>query len=97
MLTSKQNSYLKKLAHNLTPTCQIGKDGLTENIITDIYNYLNKHELMKVSVLQNCIYETEEIAENFKDTDIELVQVIGRTIVLYQKSKNAKYPIVLPK
>ena len=53
MLNPKQKAYLKSLAHPLKPTFQIGKDGLNENMLHDILNYLNKHELMKVSILQN--------------------------------------------
>ncbi|MDE6047969.1 MAG: YhbY family RNA-binding protein, partial [Anaeroplasmataceae bacterium] len=51
MLTPKQRAYLKSLAHPLKACFQIGKEGLSENLRTDLLNYLNKHELMKVSIL----------------------------------------------
>ena len=64
-MKGKQKSYLRGLAHTLKPVFQIGKDGVNDNMITDIRNYLNKHELMKISILQNCPMEVEEIADIF--------------------------------
>lgn len=94
MLTGKQKSFLKSLAHNYNAVFQIGKDGINSNMITDILNYLNKHELMKVSILQNCPQSKEEIADHFSLVGIEIVQVIGKTLVLYKHSDSAKEPIV---
>lgn len=95
MLTSKQVRYLKGLAHHLNATFQVGKDGVNSNMVRDILAYLNKNELMKVSVLQNCPQTKEEVAEIFKEAEIEVVQIIGKTIVLYKHSENAKDPIKL--
>lgn len=95
MLTSKQVRYLKSLAHHLNATFQVGKDGVNANMVRDILAYLNKNELMKVSVLQNCPQTKEEVAEIFAEADIEIVQIIGKTIVLYKHSDNAKDPIKL--
>ena len=95
-MTGKQKSYLRSLAHELKPVFQIGKDGVNDNMITDIRSYLNKHELVKVSVLQNCPEDMDEIEETFTDCGFNVIQVIGRTLVIYLKSKNAKNPIILP-
>ena len=95
-MKGKQRSYLRGLAHTLKPVFQIGKDGVNDNMITDIRNYLNKHELMKISILQNCPMEIEEIADIFSDCGFEVVQTIGKTIVLYKHSVNAINPIILP-
>jgi RNA-binding protein len=95
MLTSKQVRYLKGLAHHLNATFQVGKDGVNSNMVRDILAYLNKNELMKVSVLQNCPQTKEEVAEIFKEAEIEVVQIIGKTIVLYKHSENVKNPIKL--
>ena len=94
MLSGKQKSYLRSLANRVNATFQVGKDGVNENMIIDILNYLNKHELMKVSILQNCSQTKEEIAEIFADAEFEVVQIIGKTIVLYKHSENAKEPII---
>ena len=95
-MTGKQKSYLRGLAHELKPVFQIGKDGINDNMLTDIRNYLNKHELMKISVLQNCNDEMDELALTLEECGFTVVQLIGKTIVLYMKSKNAKNPIILP-
>ena len=95
-MTGKQKSYLRSLAHELKPVFQIGKDGVNDNMLTDIRSYLNKHELMKISVLQNCMMELDEIAEALEECGFNVIQVIGKTIVVYMKSKNAKDPIILP-
>ena len=96
-MTGKQKSYLRALAHELKPVFQIGKEGINDNMLTDIRNYLNKHELMKISVVQNCNDELDELAEALEECGFEVIQIIGKTIVLYMKSKNAKNPIILPK
>ena len=96
MLNPKQKAYLKSLAHSLKPTFQIGKDGLNENMLNDILNYLNKHELMKVSILQNSFVTFDEAEAFFEMAGIEFVQSIGRTMVLYKHSDNAKNRIVIP-
>ena len=84
MLTSKQKRYLKSLAHHLNATFQVGQDGVNSNMIVDVLNYLNKHELMKVTILQNCPMDKEEVAASFAEADIEVVQIIGKTIILYR-------------
>lgn len=96
MLNPKQKAYLKSLAHPLKACFQIGKDGLSDNLMTDVLNYLNKHELMKISILQNSDVTFAEAEEFFAEADIEFVQSIGRVMVLYKHSDNVKEPIVLP-
>ncbi|EGQ27608.1 ribosome assembly RNA-binding protein YhbY [Mammaliicoccus sciuri] len=96
MLTGKQKRFLRSEAHHLQPLFQIGKSGLTEAILAQIDEALEARELLKVSVLQNCEEDKNEIAERigaFKG--IEVVQVIGNIIVLYRESKEKKR-ILLP-
>lgn len=95
MLTSSQKRELKSMANRLNAVFQVGKDGVNSNMIVDILNYLNKYELMKVSILQNCPQTKDEVAEIFASSGIEVVQIIGKTIVLYKHSENAKNPIIL--
>ena len=95
MLTSNQKRQLRSMANHMNAVFQVGKDGVNNNMVTDILNYLNKNELMKVSILQNCSQTKEEVAEVFEKNGIEVVQIIGRTIVLYKHSENAKNPIIL--
>lgn len=97
MLTGKQKSYLRGLANQLQPTFQIGKDGISDELKYSIVAHLCKNELMKVSILQNSSVTFEEAIEIFEDVNIEVVQTIGRTMVLYKPSNKAKNPIILPK
>ena len=96
MLNPKQKAYLKSLAQKEKAVFQIGKDGLSDNLLTDVLNYLNKHELIKLSVLQNSFVEEDDIIEFFQNEGIEFVEHKGRTFVFYMKSLNAKNPIILP-
>ncbi len=93
MLTTKQKVYLRSLAQKIKPTFQIGKDGLSENFKTDVLNYLNKHELIKISILQNSMVEAEDVKEFFSDYGVEFIQHIGRSVVLYMQSDDCKNPI----
>ncbi|MFG6121300.1 MULTISPECIES: ribosome assembly RNA-binding protein YhbY [Thalassobacillus] len=96
MLTGKQKRYLRSQAHHLNPIFQVGKTGVNENMIAQIDDALEKRELIKVSVLQNCMEDKNVVAEELVEgTGAELVQIIGNTIVLYKESEENK-EIVLP-
>lgn len=96
MITSKQKSYLRSKANRLQPIFQIGKSGLTEPIIKQVEEALEARELVKLSVLQNCDQEKEEIADLLsKESGMEVIQIIGNTIVVYKESVEKKR-IVLP-
>ncbi|GAB6990717.1 ribosome assembly RNA-binding protein YhbY [Paenibacillus pini] len=91
MLTGKQKRHLRSLAHHLDPIFQVGKGGTNDHLIRHIVEAIEKRELMKVSVLNNCLEDRNEIgAEIAEKADAELVQVIGSTIILYKESKDNK-------
>ena len=96
-MTSKQRSYLKGLAMNLDPIFQIGKSSVTPENVEAILEVFNTHELIKIAVLKNCIDDPKEIANVVAErTHAQVVQVIGKKIVLYKPFKeNPK--ILLPK
>ena len=88
MITSKQRSYLKSLAHNLDPIVHIGKDGLTENVIKEMNICLENRELIKVKLQEGAILEPKDTAnEAAQILGAEFVQAIGRKFVLYRFSK----------
>lgn len=96
MLTGKQKRFLRSKAHHLNPIFQVGKGGVNENMIKQISYALEARELLKISILQNCEEDKNEVAEELaKGTRAELVQLIGHTIVLYKESIENKQ-IVLP-
>lgn len=96
-MTSKQRAYLKSLAMNLDPVFQIGKGSLSPEVTEAVAECFNNNELIKVAVLKNCDDDVRSIAEAIAErTHSQLVQVIGRRIVLYKPDRdNPK--IELPK
>ena len=97
MLTTKQKVYLRSLAQGIKPVVQIGKEGLSDNLMETVLNYLKKHELIKISILQNSYVTKAEAIEFFNQEEIEFVQSIGRQIILYKQSDDAIDPIKFPK
>ena len=97
MLTTKQKVYLRSLAQGIKPVVQIGKEGLSDNLMETVLNYLKKHELIKISILQNSYVTKEEAIDFFNQEEIEFVQSIGRQIILYNQSDDAIDPIKFPK
>lgn len=97
-MTSKQRSYLKGLAMNLDPIFQIGKSSLTPEVTQAVSEALEARELVKITVLKNCLDDGRSIVEVLGErTHSEVVQVIGRKIVLYRPAKDeTKRKIVLP-
>lgn len=90
-MTSKQRSYLKGLAMTMDPILQIGKSNLTPEITTAVDEALEKRELIKISVLQNSTDDPKQMAEMMAGrTHSEVVQVIGKKIVLFRYQKDAK-------
>lgn len=91
MLTGKQKRYLRSLAHHMDPIFQVGKGGVSQNMIKQIRDALEARELFKVSVLQNCEEEKTVVAEILaKGADAQIVQIIGNNIVLYRESVEHK-------
>ena len=96
-MTSKQRAYLKSLAMTMDPIFQIGKSSLTPENTAAIAEALEARELIKISVLQNCMDDPNEIAQVVAErTRSQVVQVIGKKIVLYKENKDYK-KIELPR
>ena len=97
MITSKQRSYLKRLAHELDPIVHIGKNDVTDNVINEIDTLLELRELVKVKIQDGSQAEPKETANELaKKLNAEFVQAIGKKFVLYRQSKENKQ-IELPK
>ncbi len=97
MLTAKQIRYLRGLAHPLTPIMQVGKGGVSENMLDQIGLALEARELIKISVLANSDLSVQDAAQSIQSsTKADVVQTIGRTIVLYRKSVDHR-TIMLPR
>jgi RNA-binding protein len=91
-LRGKQKRFLRAEAHDMNPLFQIGKNGMTEEMIQEFEDALEKRELMKVQLLQNTMWEPKEVAEFIENhSDILVVQVIGKVLVLFKPSSKEKY------
>lgn len=91
-MTSKQRAYLKGLAMNMDAIINIGKSSLTPEMTQAVSEALEKRELIKLGVLKNCADDPKEIANTLAErTGSQVVQVIGKKIVLFkQKKKDSK-------
>lgn len=85
--TSKQRSTLRSLAQEIDPIGQIGKGGISDNMISSFSDALEKRELIKISVLNNADEDAKGICEELaKKLHAEIVCTIGHKIVLYRYS-----------
>ena len=96
-MTSKQRAYLKSLAMTMEPILQLGKSCVTPEFTKSVNEALEARELIKISVLQNCMDDTSQMAQVLAErTGSQVVQVIGKKIVLYKEGKKDKKKIQLP-
>ncbi|MBR4224060.1 MAG: ribosome assembly RNA-binding protein YhbY [Oscillospiraceae bacterium] len=97
MLTSKQRAYLRGLASTEDPITQVGKNGITDNLIEQVNNALKARELVKLSVLDTAPVTPQEAAAELAEAcKAEVVTTIGSKLVLFKR--NAQEPkITLPK
>ena len=82
---------LKKKAHHLEPVVRIGKNGLTEGVITQVRNALKKQGLIKVRFLRSFVEghdRKEEASMLARATGSALVDVAGFVVVLYKSTTN---------
>ncbi|MBQ7830095.1 MAG: ribosome assembly RNA-binding protein YhbY [Clostridia bacterium] len=97
MITSKQRAYLRGLGQSCPAIMQIGKGGITENLIKTVSDALEARELVKLTVLENSGEIPREALDKLCEAlGAEGVSAIGRKIVLYRESKDKK-TIELPR
>lgn len=93
MLTSKQRAKLRAMANRLETVLTIGKDSVSPELTSAVDEALEARELIKLSILSNCTDEPKSVAEMLSGrTRSDVVQMIGKKIVLYRKNK--KKPII---
>ena len=92
MLNSKQRKFLTAKANSVKPIYNVGKSSLTPEIVKGIDEALEARELIKVSILKNCMDDPKEIAEIISErTHSDVVRIIGKKIILY---RDAKKPVI---
>ena len=88
---SKQRALLKGAAMHMDPVLAIGKNSLTPEFISAVSENIAKNEIIKINVLKNCEDDVKEIAYTLAERSLsEVVQIIGRKIVLYKPAKDPK-------
>lgn len=93
MLTSKQRAKLKSIASSTETILQVGKGGVGDQLVKQVDDALTARELVKLHVLDSAPEEPGELAQALADaTNSEVVQVIGRRLVLYRR--NPKKPVI---
>jgi RNA-binding protein len=91
MLTGKQKRYLRGLGHNLKPVIVVGKGELSESLLRETREALETHELVKVKILESCMLDRNEVSRGLSEAcSADVAQILGRTILLYRRSKEAK-------
>lgn len=96
-ISAHATRHLRAIGHALKPVVQVGKEGITEGIVTATKAALLTHELVKVKILSEAPVERHEAAQTLADAaDAHLAQVLGRIVLLYKRHPN-KPKIVLPK
>ena len=93
MLTSKQRAYLRGIASGYETIFQIGKGGISENLIQQVNDALRKRELIKLRVLDNSMLTSREAADQLAEAvKADVVQVIGSRFVLFKR--NPQEPVI---
>ena len=89
MLTPNQKRQLKGLASTLDTKYQVGKNEITDTVIAMLDKALTARELIKIDVMKSVANPIMELALDLSSRlNAELVQVVGRVIVLYRFSKD---------
>lgn len=87
MITTKQRANLRKMASVLNPIMQVGKDVVKPQSIQQIEDMLEKRELVKIRVLNNCELSCKQVADIVMEKlNCDIVQVIGKVFVVYRRS-----------
>ncbi len=91
-ITSKQRSKMKAIAANLSPVTQIGKNGVTDNLLQTLSDALDAHEIIKVNILETADEDVRNLAENVAELlEAVPVAVIGRKAIFYRYSRREKF------
>lgn len=92
MITSKQRAYLRKISHTLEPIFQIGKEGVTDELLAGISQALNKREILKVHILETALLDTKATCNEVAEVlGAEPVQAIGNKFIIYRRADEEKY------
>ncbi len=93
-MTSRERAFLRSKANGIDAIINIGKEGVTPEIVEAVDEALEARELIKINVLKTCLDDLRQIADTVAGrTKSEVVQVMGRKITLYKWGKKNQYGI----
>ena len=96
-LTNAQKKFLRKLGHGLSPVVYIGKDGLSQTVVSAIDEALDYHELIKIKIINTDKISKQEAADKVPElTRCQLVQLIGKTLLVYRRNTKKKRDEQIP-
>ena len=98
-LTGKQLRYLRGLGHHLKPLVMLGREGISDNVISAAIAVLGAHELLKVKIGNGCLMDRKEAADAIaRRSGSEVVQILGKTFLLFKENpdRNDEQRIRLP-
>ncbi|MBO4325720.1 MAG: ribosome assembly RNA-binding protein YhbY [Clostridia bacterium] len=88
-MTSKARAELRAEANKLQAIIQVGKSGVEDNLIKQVDDALEARELIKIKALDTCPEDAKTVAAGLAEvTGADVIQVVGRTIVLWRKKRN---------
>lgn len=96
-LNGKQKSYLRGLAQTIKPMFQIGKEGLSTEVLNAINDYITKNELGKISILDTCSDSKEDLVAKIDATEMQVVQVIGNNLIIFKRNPKKEDGIRFPR
>lgn len=96
-ISPRDRAALRGLGNTLKPLLQIGKDALSESALRQLVGLLEQHELVKIKLLKTAEVDRHELADELAEkADAQLVQVIGRTMLLYRRHPKKPRLLVAP-
>ena len=98
-LSGKQKRYLRGLGHHLKPLIMLGREGITDNVVSAANAVLTAHELIKVKIGNGCLLEKREAADFIAArTSSEVVQILGKTFLVFRENpdRDNEHRIKLP-
>jgi RNA-binding protein len=91
-LRGKQKRYLRSQANQMKPLFSVGKNGLNEVWLEQVLNALQRRELIKINIQQNADVDVEDVkAFVTQNSDIDVVQTIGKTLLLFLPASKEKF------
>jgi len=85
IITNKQARQLRALGHHLQPLAMIGREGISDSVLTAINEVLTGRELVKVKIQSNCPLDRKDVAQSLSEaTGAAVAQVIGKMVLLYR-------------